>query len=151
MGILDSLRSGASRPIRRALDVFSRHDPRAGKTTDLPTESRETLLSSDGSIDTVTVRHPQFLDCGHSIEVPIGGRCLECGSLSCATCHDQCSGCRRPLCLSCTRIDQVQGQEAIKWCSHCVGPERRKRRWRKIKMTAIRPFIESTAEDSRRP
>lgn len=142
MGILETIRGSASGPIRRLLTVFVRNDPRTGKTVEIPIESRETLLSQDGSPDTITVRYAQFWDCQHSIDQPLGGQCLECCSLSCCACFGPCVRCHRPICLSCSYFEQVSEREQVRWCRTCYEADRRRRRWRKVGMALVQPFVE---------
>ena len=140
--LLDIIRKEASAPIRRILSVFVRRDPDTGESVSLPVSSQETVLSRDGSPDTIKVQYAQFHDCKHSLEVPVGGECFVCGAQSCQACHGQCLECRKPLCPSCAHFDGAMKEGANRWCKECREGAVRRNRWRRVGSCLLRPFVE---------
>ena len=143
---LDSLRNSASRPIRRIASAVVHPDSRTGAPRELVTEAQETLLSSDGSPDTIAVKVAQVYEgCHHSVELPLGGQCLVCNRLSCSTCHSQCADCRKPLCLGCCRFEGEAVEVSAPRCRECHEARERRRCWRFL----LSPFVTWKAEERR--
>jgi len=100
-------------------------------------------LSPDGSIDRRTVVQDSFYHCGHTTQIPIGGRCGEpgCERISCAQCFLQCSNCRKPLCGQHAKRIEVSPGVFVTVCWDCTGLLKRKRVLGTIARTLLSPFV----------
>ena len=83
-----------------------------------------------------------------------GGRCWQCGAISCVNCHQHCGGLNNPTSLGCGKPICREhshyiplGQDAnLPFCSQCRDRIKRKLRRQKITGLFLGPFIEQ--EDS---
>ena len=121
--LLNNIRSQVARPIRRVVKVFVRPHPETGEPMNVPVSGEETSLSDSGNADTVAVQFSQSYDCGHSLEREFGGKCFECGGLSCNECHCRCSTCKKPLDPRCDASEESEKPK----CGECNREERNKR------------------------
>jgi len=147
--LLDLIRKQASAPVRRVLEIFVRQDPGGGPPISTPLSSQETVLSKDGSPDTIRVSYAQFHSCGHALETPLGGECFECQALSCQTCHGQCADCKKPLCLSCSRFESFGSADSIRRCRACSEKAARQQRWKRLGTCLVSPFVELNRREDR--
>ena len=143
MSFFDKLRQQAATPIRRIVTFFVRPDRKTGEDIGLPLEGHETTLSKEGSPDTMHFRYAQFYDCGHSMTLPLAGRCFACGSLSCTACHGSCTHCQKPLCQECSRyFEEEQSARLLRLCCPCDEKSRRRRLVRRLALGVVRPFVD---------
>jgi hypothetical protein len=102
-------------------------------------------LSPDGSIDHKTIHQENFHPCGHSTQIPVGGRCGEpgCGRISCAQCFQDlvCQNCRKPLCGPHAKRVQISPGVFATVCFDCCGTLKRRRILTAIGHALARPFI----------
>ena len=131
-----------TRPVRRQATVLRRQSGQVGEELEVLLESRETVLSGQGSTDTVITKSQAFHDCGHSVDTPVAGICL-CGKTSCEACHGSCLACNRPLCPECSR----ENRDAQRICQACLERSRR-RGWAKVALRIlIAPFVSFEREE----
>lgn len=86
------------KPLRRKKTCEVTHDPITGQERILELTQEEDFLSDHGSVDSASLHQRYFRDCG--CDGPIGGRCFECGAISCKSCHRRCHNCQKPICLA---------------------------------------------------
>ena len=73
---------------------------------------------------------------------PLGGRCADCGAISCRACHGRCAQCSKPICLQCTEfMDLPEAGARIRLCLQCHGKLARKRMLVKVSRLLLSPFI----------
>jgi len=106
------------------------------------------LSDVDGSLESVyfeeTFNHP----CG--CFAPLGGRCSECGVISCIRCHQHCGGtdnpiplgCGKPLCREHSYYMMLNDNKTLPFCKRCHGKIIRKRHWQKVGRLLLEPFVE---------
>jgi len=101
-----------------------------------------------GTMESVYYETAQNQRCG--CLAPPGGRCSECGAISCSRCHQHCGGtenpspigCGRPLCREHSHYMAVADGKAIPFCGQCYGEISRKQNRKKITNLLFSPFIE---------
>lgn len=86
------------KPLRRKKTCEVTHDPITGQERILELTQEEDFLSDHGSVDSAGLHQRYFRDCG--CDGPIGGRCFECGAISCKSCHRRCHNCQKPICIA---------------------------------------------------
>jgi hypothetical protein len=112
------------------------------------TDEIHNLSDADGSLESVFLE--QQLNCHCGCFAPPGGRCSECGKISCVRCHRHCGGtdgqapigCGRPLCRAHCQYLALPDGQALPLCSRCYGRFVRGRRWKSAAMLLLSPFIE---------
>ena len=124
-------------PIRRKRQVEVTTDPVSGQQRILD-ESHENDYLVNGSIDSIGKRTRYFRDCG--CDGPVGGRCQECGALSCQKCHGHCFRCSSPICLE-HSISMSEGSKTLRLCRQCHEEMLRSNRLRKVARTLLQPFV----------
>lgn len=119
--------------VRRDIEVKMTSDCDGNPVID-PVRGTAFLLSSDGSIDKVSVLQDRYYHCGHSADTPLGGMCGEpgCGKLSCTGCFSRCSVCRKPLCCECSHRFVIDGTTERDYCSYCLDETIRRLRIRRV-------------------
>lgn len=105
-------------------------DPITGQDRILGLTQYEHFRSDQGSIDTEGLSRKYIRDCG--CDKNVGGRCRECGAISCITCHGRCQSCQKPICLEHSNYLHVEGQEKIRLCRRCHDSIVRKQRLAKV-------------------
>lgn len=133
------------RPIRRKQHIQVTEDPQTGQRRILGLSQEEDTLDG-GSIDTSLYRHQFFLDCGCDSS-RIGGRCFQCGAISCTACHGRCYFCQMPICLQHSHFLETPNQEGIRLCGRCHSQITRKQKFQKIKRTILSFFIQPDSDD----
>ena len=108
---------------KKALEVTE--DPNTGQERILESEEHEDTYSDQKSFDTLDVRHRYIRDCG--CDGPVGGRCHECGAISCTSCHGRCHSCQKPVCLEHSNFMQAESKESIRLCHRCYDAVNRKK------------------------
>ena len=110
------------------------------------------LSDQDGSLDSVYFEEKYNHHCG-CFALP-GGRCCECGVISCIRCHCHCGGsddqtylgCGKPLCREHSHYMMLEGVN-IPFCKHCHGKFTRKQQRARVTRCLLDPFIEEKAEN----
>ena len=79
-----------------------------------------------------------------------GGRCSECGVISCVNCHRHCGGtdsraalgCGKPLCREHTRYITLLDGQSLPLCKGCLSKITRKKQWNRVGKLLLAPFVE---------
>ena len=85
-----------------------------------------------------------------------GGRCWQCGAISCTDCHQHCGGLNNPTSLGCGKpicrehshhilLDNAN----LPFCSQCRDIIKRRLRRQKITSLFLNPFIEREVDNDR--
>ncbi|MFC1675801.1 hypothetical protein ACFL3G_01910 [Planctomycetota bacterium] len=107
------------------------------------------LSEEDGGVESYELEEIPSLHCG-CITSSVGGRCRECGAISCIKCHKHCggtenphpSGCGSPLCRAHAHYLQLPDGRTIPFCRSCHGNIVRKSLWIATGKTLFLPFVE---------
>jgi len=118
------------RPLKRNFEYEVTHDPDTGQERILGYKEQEDVLSDMGSVDSRSVTHKSFLDCG--CDKPAASRCNECGGLSCESCQGHCQKCKKPICLEHSYFTQDNEKGEIRFCRSCYDRVVRKRMLKNI-------------------
>ena len=105
----------------------------------------------DGSVESVYFEERINQKCGCFADV--GGRCAECGAISCIRCHQHCGGsdnclplgCGKPLCREHTHYRAIGDGTAIPFCQQCASKMTRKKRQQIATRLLLSPFIDREA------
>jgi len=128
------------KPYREQKNYEATYDPDTGKDRIWLHKEKQTYRSSSGSINTDGVTRIVFKDCGCDGE--IGGRCYECGDVSCKECHGRCEKCKKPICLQHSKFMKTDTGEMIRLCGEHYDELSRKRNRKKILSFLLFPFVE---------
>jgi len=112
------------------------------------TEEIHNISDDDGSVESIYVDEKSNQHCG--CFGPPGGRCSECGVISCVKCHRHCGGtesstslgCGKPLCREHSHYLQFGEGNNLPFCKRCYSKLRRKKNWRKVGRFLADPFID---------
>lgn len=93
------------------------------------------LSDVDDATESTYVKQVFNLACGCFL--PQGGRCSECGAISCVKCHKHCGGtenphpmgCGKPLCREHAHMLTLPSGQTVPFCKRCHGKAVRKQRW----------------------
>ncbi len=107
------------------------------------------LSDEDGSLESFQIVQRVRNHCG--CFTPAGGRCAECGRISCIGCHAHCGGtrnpvpqgCQKPLCRECSHYLIFMNGQTIPFCKSCYGKIVRKERWQIAGRILLLPFIDN--------
>ena len=145
---LDRFRGNRSTPIRRKGVVFVHRDSKGNEHVSW-VHGEETTLSPDGSPDTIELHSDETYPCLHPLHHPFGGRCADCGALSCERCHTHCENqnCNKPICPACAKHLPVKDQVGGTLCRACAESVSRQRRIGGALSFLIAPFVERAARD----
>lgn len=111
------------------------------------------LSDNDGSLESTYYEETFNQHCG--CFAPPGGRCSECGVISCIRCHQHCGGtenpnplgCGKPLCREHSHYLTVAEGRTIPFCKRCYSRITRKQRRQRITGLLLAPFIEQEANN----
>ncbi len=111
------------------------------------------LSDQDGSLESVYYEETINQRCG--CFAPPGGRCSECGVISCVRCHQHCGGtenpspigCGKPLCREHSHYITVADGRSMPFCKRCYSRIARKQRRQRITGLLLAPFIEQEADN----
>ena len=86
---------------------------------------------------------------------PAGGRCSECGAISCIRCHQHCGGtenpsslgCGKPLCREHCHYLTLSEGKILPLCKQCFSKITRKLNRQKACRLLLSPFIEQEADN----
>ena len=132
------------RPLRQKTILEVTHDPYTGHERILRIVKEEDVLSDEGSIDSTSMQQKIFLDCGCDAE--IGGRCHECGAISCRACFGHCQNCQKPLCMQHSNFLETKVHGVIRLCNKCHDVIVRKHKLKRIFQFVVSPFVEFEKE-----
>ncbi len=133
------------RKIKRIIIGYN-HDrtrvDKLGQTNEFHNES-----NTDGSVESFYIEEKINQKCGCFAD--IGGRCAECGGISCINCHRHCGGtdnpipvgCGKPICREHTHYKIIEGIKTP-LCSRCAGKVTRKKYRQITTKLLLNPFIE---------
>jgi hypothetical protein len=127
------------KPFRRKQNCQVTTDPLTGLDRILAFSREEDVLSDEGSIDSTGVERKVFLDCGCDGET--GGRCYECGAISCRACHGHCANCHKPICMEHSRFADGGNGESIRLCRNCYDVLSRKQVRAKVRRAVLSLFL----------
>jgi hypothetical protein len=108
---------------------------------------------TDGSLESIYVEEIRNQACGCFL--PPGGRCSECGAISCVKCHRHCGGtedrhpmgCGKPLCREHAHILTLPSGQTVPFCSECHGKAIRKHRWQRAGRFLLESFVEEESNN----
>ena len=127
------------RPLRQKRLIEVTDGPVAGQERILEASDEVHVLSDEGSVDTLNKRERHPCDCG--CFSPVGGRCYECGAITCVRCHGHCSSCGKPICLEHSVAVDVPGDQRVRFCGSCYTGLARKQRLARITRFLLSPFV----------
>ncbi len=127
------------KPIRIKEQYEVTDDPATGHERILGSTYEEDILSDRGSINTLGKVTHYALHCGCYDE--IGGRCYECGAISCVKCHGRCAVCSCPICQAHSIFVPSEGGRQLKLCRQCYDKTVRRRRIVGVTRFLLSPFI----------
>ena len=110
------------------------------------------LSDQDGSLESVYFEETFNHHCGCFAQP--GGRCSECGVISCIRCHRHCGGtdnqaylgCGKPLCREHSHYMMLDGLN-IPFCRYCYSELARKKRRARVTRLLLSPFVVGKTED----
>lgn len=127
------------RPLRVKKLYEVTHDPVSGQEQILDAMEEIDLLSDHGAVKSLGRHERPFGGCG--CNQPIGGRCVECGALSCVQCHGRCYICAAPICLRhSVFVDSPDGRR-LRFCGRCHAQVVRRQRLHKVGRFLLAPFV----------
>ena len=140
-GFFDFFLGSEHKPIRREVNVRVTFDSDGNPTVE-PDEGEASLLSEDGSIDTIRYSRDRFFHCGHSTQaVGIGGQCLECQGIDCVQCFGHCEACSKPLCLEhSVYLESPDLAKPLRLCVNCHEALRQQLFRQRVTRALLRPF-----------
>lgn len=105
-------------------------------------------FDNNGPLETVFFEEKLNLHCG--CFAPPGGRCRECGVISCIRCHQHCGGtenpsplgCGKPLCREHCDYLTLENGRTIPYCKNCLSKITRKKLQQKAFRILLAPFVE---------
>ncbi len=137
---------GILRKIRKVIIGYN-HDhtirDNLGQTGEIHNES-----DFDGSVESIYIEERINQKCGCFAD--IGGRCADCGAVSCVRCHQHCGGsenpasvgCGKPICREHTRYKTIGDGLTLPFCRQCAGKLSRKKCRQITTRLLLSPFIE---------
>ena len=135
--------------IRRIKKIVIGRNPNDNTANNLgETGEVHNLSDQDGSLESVYYEETLNQHCG--CFAPPGGRCGECGVISCIRCHQHCGGtenpssigCGKPLCREHSHYITVADSRTMPFCKQCFSKITRKHNRQKVCRLLLAPFIE---------
>lgn len=135
--------------IRRIRKIIIGRNPSSNTVDNMGgTDEIHNLSDQDGSLESVYFEETLNQHCG--CFAPPGGRCSECGVISCVRCHRHCGGtdsplplgCGKPLCREHSCYTTLSNGQSIPFCKRCYGRMVRKVRWLRVGKSLLAPFVE---------
>lgn len=116
------------------------------------TDEVHSLSDTDDGLESIYLEERQNRHCG--CFAPEGGRCSECGAISCNKCHQHCGGsvnsspcgCGKPICREHSYYLTLPDGRTIPFCKNCHGKITRKGRWQFAGRLVLGAFIEEKKE-----
>ena len=140
--------------IRRIKKIVIGRNP-GNNTTDNLGETGEVHNFDDQEDFLESVYYEETLNQHCGCFAPPGGRCSECGVISCIRCHQHCGGtenpspigCGKPLCREHSHYITTANGKTIPFCKRCYSRITGKQRRQKIAGLLLEPFIEQEANN----
>jgi hypothetical protein len=135
--------------IRRIKKIIIGRNPIDGSLDNMgSTDEVHNLSDTDGSLESLYSEETVNHHCG--CFAPPGGRCSECGVVSCIRCHRHCGGtddpnpigCGKPLCREHSYYLALADGQSLPYCKSCYGKITRKQRRQKVCRLLLDPFVE---------
>lgn len=140
--------------IRRIKKIVIGRNP-SNSTADQLGETGEVhnLSDQDGAVESIYYEETYNQHCG--CFAPPGGRCSECGVISCVRCHQHCGGtenpasfgCGKPLCREHSHYKAVSEGKTLPFCKRCYSKTTRKQTRKIIASLLFSPFIEMETDN----
>ncbi len=139
--------------IRRIKKIIIGRNPINGSLDNMgSTDEVHNLSDTDGSLESLYSEETVNHHCG--CFAPPGGRCSECGVVSCIRCHRHCGGtddpnpigCGKPLCREHSHYLTLADGQSLPYCKSCYGKITRKQRRQKVCRLLLDPFVEQENE-----
>ena len=140
--------------IRRIKKIIIGHNPISGAVNNMgSTDEVHNLSETDGSLESLYSEETVNHHCG--CFGPPGGRCSECGVVSCVRCHQHCGGtdnpipigCGKPLCRDHSHHLMLGDGHSLPFCKGCYGRITRKERRKKVGRLLLDAFVEVEGND----
>ena len=140
--------------LRKIKKMVISYDPDSNSVEQMGSNNEiHNLSDSDDSAESVHVEEIRNRACGCFL--PPGGRCGECGAISCVKCHKHCGGtenrhpmgCGKPLCREHAHQLTLPSGPTVPFCRDCHGRAIRKQRWRFASRLLLDSFIEDEGND----
>ena len=100
----------------------------------------ETGIGNNNEPDNIIIKDIHILDCGHTSQNNLGGRCHICDSLVCNNCISLCSSCGHSICPQDTAMANLDGQNKP-YCRSCAEELKRSLKFRAIGKMFFSTFI----------
>ena len=139
--------------LRRIKKIIISPNPISGTVDNMgSTDEVHNESDLDGSIESLYSNEIVNHHCG--CFSPVGGRCSECGVVSCIRCHQHCGGtdnpsplgCGKPLCREHSSFITLGEGQTLAFCKSCYGKITRKERRQIATRLLLSPFIEREDE-----
>ncbi len=118
------------KPLRRRNNRKVTFDPDTGQDRIWESQQNQDVLSNEGSVDSDVITRTFFKDCG--CDGQIGGRCYECGAISCISCHGRCEKCQKPICMQHSHFFEDENGRKVRLCGICHDKTVRKQKLSKF-------------------
>jgi len=110
----------------------------------------------DNSVESIYYQETLNQHCG--CFAPAGGRCSECGAISCSRCHQHCGGtenpsplgCGKPLCREHSNYMEVDNGRILPLCKQCFDKASRKQNRQKVFKFLFAPFMNKETDSEQR-
>ena len=135
--------------IRRIKKIIIGRNPNNGTVDNMgSTDEVHNLSDMDGSVESLYSEETVNHHCG--CFAPPGGRCSECGVISCVRCHQHCGGtnnpnpigCGKSLCREHSHYLTLADSQSLPYCKSCYSKIARKQRRQKVCRLLLAPFVE---------
>ena len=139
--------------IRKNKRIIIYRNPNNGTADNLgSTDEIHNLSDVDGSVESLYCEETVNHHCG-CFGTP-GGRCSECGVVSCIRCHQHCGGTNNPnpigcgssLCREHSHYLTLADGQSLPFCKDCYGKITRKERRQKVGRVLLSAFVEQEDE-----
>ncbi|MCK5000311.1 MAG: hypothetical protein KAS23_12280 [Anaerohalosphaera sp.] len=135
--------------IRRIKKIITGRNPINGTVDNMgSTDEVHNLSDFDGSLESMYCEEKINHHCG-CFGSP-GGRCSECGVISCVRCHQHCGGtdnpspigCGKPICREHSHYLMLADGQSLPFCKGCFSKITRKERRQIAARLLLSPFVE---------
>jgi hypothetical protein len=142
--------------LRRIKKIVISHNPISGTIDNMgSTDEIHNLSDTDGCLESLYTEESVNHNCG--CFGPPGGRCSECGVISCTRCHQHCGGtdnpsplgCGKPLCREHSNFITFGEWQTLAFCKTCYSKITRRERRQIAKRLLLSPFIEQENENEK--
>lgn len=122
--------------VRRIKKIIIGRNPISGTVDNMSSvDEVHNLSDQDGCLESLYSEETVNHHCG--CFGPPGGRCSECGVVTCTRCYQHCGGtdnpspigCGKPLCRDHSNFMTLDEGQTLAFCKSCYGKIIRKERW----------------------